>query len=184
MVSKPEPLTKTHNLEPFDCGKEPLTSWLKKHALQSQAGQHTKTMVIAEDDVVIGYYSYNVISVEHEDSTPERVKKGLAKHPIPVFLIARLALDKNHQGKGLGGRLLRHALKGAAAIAASDEGVPIRAVIVDAIDDEARKFYAGFDFVEFPADTLRMWILMKDLMATLKEEVQKQEHEAKIAKKM
>lgn len=168
MVSKPEPLTKAHNLEQFDCGKEPLTTWLKKHALQSRAGQQTKTMVIAEDDVVIGYYSYNVISVEHEDSTPERVKKGLAKHPIPVFLIARLALDKNHQGKGLDGRLLCHALKGAALIAASDEGVPIRAVIVDAIDSEAREFYARFDFIEFPADSLRMWILMKDLMASLK----------------
>lgn len=166
MVSKPEPLTKEHILESFDCGKEPLTGWLKKHALQSQTAQHTKTMVIAENKVVIGYYSYNVISVEHEDSTPERVKKGLAKHPIPVFLIARLALDKNHQGKGLGGRLLRHALKGAAVIASSDAGVPIRAVIVDAIDDEARKFYAEFDFVVFPASSLRMWILMKDLMAT------------------
>lgn len=167
MVSKPEPLKKSHNLELFDCGREPLTNWLKKHALQSRNGQHTKTMVIAEDNVVIGYYSYNVISVEHEESTPDRVKKGLANHPILVFLIARLALDKNHQGKGLGCRLLCYALKGAAAIAASDTGVPIRAVIVDAIDDEAREFYAEFNFVEFPADSLRMWILMKDLLATL-----------------
>ncbi|MDZ4836478.1 MAG: GNAT family N-acetyltransferase [Candidatus Melainabacteria bacterium] len=173
MVSRPEPLTKDHVLDQFDCGKEPLTGWLKKHALQSQAAQHSKTMVIAEDQVVIGYYSYNVISVEHEETTPGRVKKGLAKHPIPVFLIARLALDTKHQGKGLGARLLCHALKGAAAIAAADEGVPIRAVIVDAIDDEAKKFYTGFDFVPFPADTLRMWLLMKDLMATLKVNAQK-----------
>ncbi len=177
MVSKPEPLTKEQILDRFDCGKEPLTSWLKKNALHSQTGQHTKTMVIAEDKEVIGYYSYNVTSVEHEDSTPERVKKGLAKHPIPVFLIARLPLDKNHQGKGLGSRLLRHALKGAAAIAVSDEGVPIRAVIVDAIDDEARNFYSGFDFMEFPTDSLRMWIMMKDLIATLKTQVNKIETE-------
>ncbi len=170
MVSKPEPLGKEHVLDQFDCGKEPLTNWLKKHALQSQAAQHTKTMVIAEDKVVVGYYSYNVISVEHEDSTPDRVKKGLAKHSIPVFLIARLALDTIHQGKGIGSRLLRHALKGAAAIAASADGVPIRAVIVDAIDDDAKKFYSGFDFKPFPADGLRMWLLMKDLMATLRAE--------------
>lgn len=168
MVSRPEPLTKDHILDQFDCGKEPLTSWLKKYALQSQAGQHTKTMVIAEGKAVIGYYSYSVISVDHSDSTPERVKKGFAKHPIPVFLIARLALDERHQGKGIGSRLLRHALKGAASIAASGDGVPIRAVIVDAIDDEARAFYSGWDFVEFPADSLRMWLLMKDLMATLR----------------
>ncbi len=168
MASKPVPLNKGHVLEQFDCGKEPLNNWLKKHALQSDGAQHTKTMVIAEDNVVIGYYSYNVISVEHEDSTPERVKKGLAKHPIPVFLIARLALDTKNQGKGLGTRLLRHALIGAASIAADPEGVPIRAVIVDAIDEEAKKFYHGFDFVPFPADALRMWLLMKDLLRTLK----------------
>jgi GNAT superfamily N-acetyltransferase len=168
MVSKPVPLSKDHVLEQFDCGKEPLNNWLKKHALQSDGAQHTKTMVIAEDKIVIGYYSYNVISVEHEDSTPERVKKGLAKHPIPVFLIARLAIDKKHQGKGLGARLLRHALRGAAGIAADPEGVPIRAVIVDAIDEEAKVFYSGFDFVPFPADALRMWLLMKDLVKTLR----------------
>lgn len=115
-----------------------------------------------------------MISVSHEDSTPERVKKGLAKHPIPVFLIARLALDKNRQGQGLGSRLLRHALRGAAAIAASDKGVPIRAVVVDAIDGEARESYSKFDFVEFPIDSLRMWLLVKDLMATLATEVQQE----------
>jgi len=165
MVARPEPLTKQHNLEPFDCGKPALSNWLKKHAIQSQESQHTRTMVISEDDkVVIGYYSYNVISVEHEES-PDRVKKGLARHPIPVFLIARLALDTKHQGKGLGTRLMLNALKGAAAIT---KDVPIRAVIVDAIDDEAKEFYSGFDFVPFPADRLRMWLLMKDLMRTIK----------------
>lgn len=128
-------------------------------------------MVIAEDNkVVIGYYSYNVIAVEHEDSTPDRVKKGLAKHPIPVFLIARLAVSTAHQGQGLGARLLRTALKGAAA---STEIVPIRAVIVDAIDEEAVKFYSGFDFEPYPADGLRMWLLMKDLIASLKAEEEK-----------
>jgi predicted N-acetyltransferase YhbS len=165
MVSQPESLTKNHDLSAFDCGKEPLTSWLKKHALQSQAAGHTKTMVITEGGVkVIGYYSYNVVSVEHADSTPERVMKGLAKHPIPVFLIARLAIDAAHHGQGLGGRLFRHALKGAAAISAS---VPIRAIIVDALDEDAKKFYSAFDFEPYPADGLRMWLLIKDLRKTI-----------------
>ncbi len=180
MVSRPEPLTKEHNLEYFDCGKEPLTNWLKKFALQNQVAQHTRTMVIADDDkVVIGYYSYNVISVEHEASTPDRVKKGLAKHPIPVFLIARLAISTKHQGKGLGARLLRKALKGAAA---STETIPIRAVIVDAIDEEAVKFYTGFDFEPCPADGLRMWLLMKDLIASLKAQVEKGARETRTAR--
>ena len=165
MISRPELLRKEHDLSVFNCGKEPLTDWLKKYALQSQLSGHTKTMIVAEkDNIVIGYYSFNIISVGHEDSTPERVKKGLAKHPIPVFLIARLAVDSNHQGKGLGARLLRYAVRGAAAIS---DTVPIRAVIVDAIDDAAKAFYSGFDFEPFPAHSQRMWLLMKDLRKTL-----------------
>jgi len=165
MDSKPESLTKNHDLSTFDCGKEPLTSWLKKHALQSQGSGHTKTMVVTGDETkVIAYYSYNVVSIEHADSTPERVMKGLARHPIPVFLIARLAIDVAHQGQGLGGRLLKHALKGAATIS---ESVPIRAIIVDAIDEDAKKFYSSYDFEPYPADSLRMWLLMKDLLKTL-----------------
>jgi predicted N-acetyltransferase YhbS len=166
MARKPESLTKDHDLSPFDCGKEPLTTWLKKHALQSQNASHTKTMVITEDDtnVVIGYYSFNVISVDHVDSTPERVKKGLAKHPIPVFLIARLAIDSKYKARGLGLRLCLHALKGAATIS---DAIPIRAIIVDAIDDEAKQFYGKFDFEPYPADSLRMWLLMKDLLKSL-----------------
>jgi len=166
MVSKPASLTTDHDLTVFDCGKEPLKSWLKKHALESQGGGHTKTMVITANDTmtVIGYFSYSVISVEHIDSTPERVKKGLARHPIPVFLIARLAMDVNYKGQGLGRRLLRYALRASAAISAE---VPIRAVVVDAIDEEAKGFYRQFDFEPYPADGLRMWLMMKDLIKTL-----------------
>jgi predicted N-acetyltransferase YhbS len=166
MVSKPEKLTSDHDLSQFDCGKDPLTSWLKKYALQNQNANHAKTLVITEDDskVVIGYYSYAVISVEHCDSTPERVSKGLAKHPIPVFLIARLAVDMKYQGRKLGGRLLRRALIHAATISAD---VPIRAVIVDAIDDDAKEFYRKRDFEPYPADAFRMWLLLTDLLKTM-----------------
>ncbi|HEY9868970.1 MAG TPA: GNAT family N-acetyltransferase [Candidatus Obscuribacterales bacterium] len=167
MVGHPVPLTKEHNVSQFECGKPPLTDWLKKHALQSQSSGHTKTMVITdESNAVVGYYSYSVISVEHEDTTPERVKKGLARYSIPVFLIARLAIDVHHQGKGLGGRLLRHALKRAALAAQKD--VPLRAIVVDAIDEDAKAFYQRFDFQSWPVDGLRMWLMIKDLVATLK----------------
>ncbi|HEY9676769.1 MAG TPA: GNAT family N-acetyltransferase [Drouetiella sp.] len=166
MVSRPEALSKDHNLDFFDCGKAPLTDWLKKFAWQNQVAQHAKTMVIAESNkVVIGYYSYNVISVEHEDATPPRVKKGLAHHPIPIFLIARFAISTNYQGQGLGSRLMRTALLGAVSIT---ETVPIRAVVVDAIDADAKGFYSSFDFEPYPADSLRMWLLMKDLIASIK----------------
>ncbi len=167
VVGRPAPLAKEHDLSQFECGKQPLTDWLKKHALQSQSSGHTKTLVItSQNNAVIGYYAYSVVSVEHEDTTPSRVKKGLARYSIPIFLIARLAIDVNQQGKGLGGRLLRHALKRAAAAAGKD--VPIRAIVVDAIDEEAKAFYKCFDFEPWPIDGLRMWLMMKDLIATLK----------------
>jgi ribosomal protein S18 acetylase RimI-like enzyme len=166
VVGSPHPLTREHKLSQFECSKAPLTDWLKKYALQSQASGHTKTMVITgEKNEVIGYYSYSVVSVEHEETTPGRVKKGLARYSIPIFLIARLAIDINHQGKGLGGRLVRHALKRAAAAAERD--IPIRAIVVDAIDEEAKEFYRGFDLQPWPIDGLRMWLMMKDLLATL-----------------
>jgi predicted N-acetyltransferase YhbS len=165
MVSKPVKLTKEHDLSQFDCGNGPLTTWLQKYALQNQTANHAKTVVITEDDsnIVIGYYSYNIISVEHSESTPVRVSKGLARHPIPVFLVARLAIDNKFKGQNLGSRLFRRALLHAAEI--SDQ-VPIRAIIVDAIDDGAQKFYSRFDFEPYPADGLRMWLLLKDLIKT------------------
>ncbi len=167
MVSSPTPLTTEHHLSQFECGKPTLTDWLKKHALQSQSSGHTKTLVITDEkNIVIGYYAYSVVSVEHDDSTPVRVKKGLARYSIPIFLIARLAIDVNHQGQGLGGRLMCHALKRAAK--ASQKNVPIRAIVVDAIDEDAKAFYKSFDFEPWPIDGLRMWLMMKDLIATLK----------------
>jgi GNAT superfamily N-acetyltransferase len=163
--SKPESLTKAHDLTAFDCGNQLLTVWLKNHALQSQTSGHTKTMVVTQpDNVVIGYYSYNVISVEHGFNTPDRVMKGLAKHPIPVFFIARLAIDVEHQRKGLGSRLLLHALKGSIRIS---EVVPIRAIVVDAIDNAAKNFYQEFDFAPWPPDGMRMWLMMKDLLKSI-----------------
>ena len=168
--NSPQPLNKSHVLNNFDCGNEPLSSWLKKHASQSQSSGHTMTMVVteAQSNIVIAYYSFSVISVEHSGTTPERVKKGLARYPIPVFLIARLAVDREHQGARLGSRLLLHALRRAALAAA--ENVPIRAVVVDAIDQSAKDFYRQFEFEPWPVDGFRLWLMMKDLQATLAED--------------
>ena len=164
---RPRPLLKTDLLDQFDCGKASMNDWLKKHAFQSQASAHTKTLVVVDEQQrVIAYCAYSVGSVEHENATPERVKKGLAKFPIPVFLIARLAVDQSMQGRKLGKRFLRFILRRAAK--AANEEIPLRAVVVDAIDDEAKQFYSQFDFTQWPVDGLRMWLLMKDLQTTLK----------------
>jgi predicted N-acetyltransferase YhbS len=108
---------------------------------------------------VVGYYALAAGSVEREHA-PERVKKGLARHPIPVILLARLAVDRGEQGKGLGAALLKDALIRAAA--AADE-IGARAVLVHARDDDARAFYERFDFESSPTDPLHLFLLMKDL---------------------
>lgn len=168
MLEKPVGINRDHDLSKFDCGKKPLSEWLKKHALQSQASGQSKTMVVVDDaNSVIGYYAFSIVSVEHEEATHPRVKKGMAKFSIPVFLLAKLAVDSTKQGEGLGGRLLLHALKRVAVLSLE---VPIRAVIVDAIDPDAKAFYEKFDFEPWPIDDLRMWLLLKDLLPLIRKQ--------------
>ena len=115
VVRRPAALSKQHDVSQFECRKLVLSNWLQEYALQSDASGHTKTMVITSDDSrVIGYYSFNIVSVEHDENTLPRATQGLAKYSIPIFLIARLAVDRNYEGQKLGGRLLRHALSRAA----------------------------------------------------------------------
>lgn len=183
MVKRPTALTKEHDVSQFECGKPTLSDWLKKHALQSDQSGHTKTMVITADGKrVIGYYSFNIVSVEHEENTLPRATKGLAKYSIPIFLIARLAVDQDFQGKKLGKRLMRHALQRAAVLS---QDVPIRAAVVDAIDDDAKAFYKRFDFEPWPIDSFRMWLMMKDLLKTFeaaaRERAQQRQKAAKSA---
>jgi len=113
---------------------------------------------------VVGYYSLSAGSVRKEES-PARVAKGLAKHPIGVILLARLAVDRNEHGVGLGKALLVDALTRALAAA---EAIGARAILVHAIDDEAAAFYKKFGFEPSPLDPKQLMLLMKDLRATLK----------------
>ena len=99
----------------------------------------------------------------HEDAT-QRVRKGLAAHVIPVILLARLAVDRNVQGTGLGAALLKDALL--RATGASQE-IGARAVLVHAKDEQAKTFYARFDLEASPTDPLHLFLLMKDLRRLL-----------------
>jgi predicted N-acetyltransferase YhbS len=113
---------------------------------------------------VVGYYSLSAGSVRKEES-PARIAKGLAKHPIGVILLARLAVDRNEHGSGLGKSLLVDALS--RALTAAD-AIGARAILVHAIDDEAAAFYGKFGFEPSPLDSKQLLLLMKDLRATLK----------------
>ena len=154
-----EKLRRDHTLDSFDCGKEELNRFLKKHALTNQASDSAQTYVLADGLAVKGYYSLAAGTVSHEEAT-ERVKKGLARHPIPVILLARLAVDVSVQGKKIGPALLKDALS--RAVHAADT-IGARAVLVHAKDDDARGFYEHFNFEPSPSDPYHLMLIMKDL---------------------
>ncbi|WP_027443845.1 GNAT family N-acetyltransferase [Erythrobacter cryptus] len=157
-------LDASHEVDAFDCGKEPLNRFLQRHALVNQKAGSAQTWVVCRGEQrVVGYYSLAVGAVEHAGA-PGRVSKGLARHPMPVMLLARLAIDRSEQGKGLGKALLRDALLRTAQAA---DIAGIRALLVHAKDDEARAWYERFDFEPSPSDPYHLFLLMKDLRAIL-----------------
>ena len=163
--SSVETLGKHHDLSLFDCGRhESLNAWLKKYAWQNQANDSARTYVVHRANVVVGYYTISAGSVSKAGATA-RAAQGLANHPVPISLIGRLAIDKTEQGKGLGKALLKDALL---RMEHAADILGIRAVLVHAIDQEARAFYERFDFESCPGDELHLMLLMKDLRKLLR----------------
>lgn len=123
-----------------------------------------RVFVTATDEQVLGYYALSTGGVDHADA-PTRVIKGVARHSIPVVILARLAVHEGHQGQRLGHALLRDALL--RVLTASDE-VGIRALLIHAKDDAAKSFYMSFgEFEESPTDPMHLYLLMKDLRASI-----------------
>jgi len=143
----------------FDCGHEELNRFLILHALAAQKANSAQTYVAHRDGRVVGYHTLVAGSVEHSVA-PERIRKGLARHPIPVMVLARLAVNLPEQGKGLGAALLKDALLRTAS-AARIAG--IRALLVHAKDEQAASFYRRFDFDPAPFAPNMLFLLMKDL---------------------
>jgi GNAT superfamily N-acetyltransferase len=159
-----EKLTRSHALDTFDCGAEPLNTYLKRFALGNQSAGAANTYVAMLDDRVIGYYSLSAASVQYAEA-PERLRKGMARHPIPVMLLARLAVDRTWQGRRLGAALLLDSLR--RTLAAADI-LGIRAVMVHAKDEAAQRFYEHFDFDPSPIEPLQMFLLLKEVTRLLK----------------
>lgn len=163
-LSNAEPISESHDVSRFDCGgHEPLNDWLKRFALTNQKNESARTYVVHRNRLVVGYYSISAGSVSVEEA-PARIAKGLVWHPIPVILLARLAVDKDEKGTGLGKALLKDALL---RIAQAADIVGARAVLVHAIDEPAKKFYLHFDFEPSPIHELQLMLLMKDLRKSL-----------------
>ena len=162
-LASPVPLEARHDVSTFDCNVSALNNYLKKFALPNQRNQSARTYVATRGECVVGYYTLAAASARREE-TPARVAKGLAAHPVPVILLARLAVDGSEKGKGLGAGLLKDALL--RTVQAADI-VGCRAIMVHAKDEAAKAFYKRFGFEESPNDAFRLFLLLKDVRASL-----------------
>lgn len=147
------------SVEWFDCGQPALNQFLQRFALVNQRSNSAQTYVSCCFGKVVGFYSLAVGSVEPATAAP-RVIKGIAQHPVPVMILARLAVDLQHQGTGLGKALLKDALK-RTAHAADIAG--IRALLVHAKDESARQWYLNWEFEPSATDPFHLFLLLKDI---------------------
>jgi GNAT superfamily N-acetyltransferase len=156
-------LTAQDLLDGFDCGQPALNQFLQRYALVNQKANSAQTYVCCQAGEVVGFYSLAVGSVDPE-SAPPRVMKGLAHHPVPMMILARLAVDQRHQGRGLGKALLKDALLRTAQAA---DIAGIRCLLVHAKDDAARQWYEAWEFEPSPTDPYHLFLMLKDLKAIL-----------------
>jgi GNAT superfamily N-acetyltransferase len=158
-----EKLKADHIIEGFDCGREELNRYLLRYAWANQQAGAAQTYVGLVGESVIGYHTLTVGQVSREEA-PERLIKGLARHPVPIMLLARLAVDKRWHGQGVGKALLKDAMR--RTLQAADIA-GIRAFAVHAKDEEARHFYEKFDFIPSPTDPMHLFVLLKDARRTI-----------------
>ena len=152
-------LTALDQTDVFDCGQIALNQFLQRYAFVNQKANSAQTYVCCQGDEVVGFYSLAVGSVDPE-AAPPIVMKGLARHPVPVMILARLAVDKAHQRKGLGQALLKDALLRTAQAA---DIAGIRCLLVHAKDDTAQRWYKSWEFEPSPTDPYHLFLMLKDL---------------------
>jgi GNAT superfamily N-acetyltransferase len=158
-----EKLQRTHETETFDCGQPELNRFLIRHALQAQQVNSSQTYVGLSGKTVIGFYTIIASEVRHADA-PARVVKGMPRYPIPLLVLARLAVHSEWQGRGIGAGLLLDAL--GRTLQASDI-IGARALAVHAKDDSTASFYRHFGFMPSPTDKRHLFLLIKDIRAAL-----------------
>jgi GNAT superfamily N-acetyltransferase len=159
-----EKLQRGHPVDEFDCGREALNRFLHRYAFQNQQAEASQTYIALANDAVAGYYTLVVGQVEYA-AAPERLIKGLARHPVPIMLLARLAIATTWQGRGLGAGLLKDAMQRTLQAA---EIAGIRAFAVHAKDDEARTFYEHFGFTPLPSGPYHLFRLLKGIRSDRK----------------
>jgi len=159
-LSPPVPLTAEHDLSEFDCGAPALNDWLRERALKNES-RFSRTYVVCKRSKVIAYFSISAGAVERA-TAPGKLRRN-APDTIPVSVIGRLAVSREHAGKGLGGDILSDALR---RIAAASQSIGIAAVLVHAKDDAAKRFYMKCaEFLEYPQDSRTLFLPIKTVLA-------------------
>lgn len=161
-LHRPVLLSPAHDVSEFDCGKQPLNGFLRRFALQNQKSGKSRTYVATRGEKVVAFHSLAPGGLAPPD-VPARIAKGQESQDIPVILLARLAVDKTEQGKGIGAHMLLDALRRAVEGA---EVIGGRAILVHAQDAEARYFYQRYGFEASPTDDLHLLMLVKYLRKT------------------
>jgi predicted N-acetyltransferase YhbS len=159
--SLPRPISESDDVATFDTGEPSLDDYLRTRALNNHAGA-SRCFVTCRDGRVVGYYALASGAVSHANLTG-KFRRNMPD-PIPVILLSRLAVDRKHQGGGLGENLLRDAMTRSVQVA---EQIGVRAILVHALHDAARRFYARYQFEPSPTDSLHLMLLRKDAKASV-----------------
>jgi len=153
----PQPLTADHQIDAFNCGETSLDKWLKRRALLNQASGASRTFVVLDDNhTVMGYYALAAGAVHHQDAT-RSIRQNMPD-PLPVMVLARLAVDLRAQGMQLGSGLLRDAVERSLAVA---QNAGVRALLVHALHERAKQFYLYFGFQASPVHPLTLMLRLK-----------------------
>jgi GNAT superfamily N-acetyltransferase len=159
-LSAPVPLTAGHDLSAFDCGEPALNDWLRHRALKNES-RFSRTYVVCEGNRVVAYFSISAGAVERA-TAPGKIRRN-APDRIPVSVIGRLAVSRDHAGKGLGADILSDALR---RIAVASQSIGIGAVLVHAKDDAAKRFYMKCaEFIEYPQDSRTLFLPIETVVA-------------------
>lgn len=159
-LSAPVPLAADHDLSAFDCGEPALDDWLRQRALKNES-RFSRTYVVCEGNRVVAYFCIAAGAVERA-AAPGKVRRN-APDSIPVSVIGRLAVSRSHAGRGLGADILADALR---RIAVASQSIGIGAVMVQAKDDNAKRFYmACAEFIEYPADSRTLFLPIETVVA-------------------
>ena len=163
-LSAPQPLSDQHRLADFDSGEPSLDDWLKRRAARNQANGASRSYVVCEGNAVIGYYCLAAGAIGHAEA-PSTLKRN-RPDPIPVLVLGRLAIHKDQHQKGIGTALLNDAIR--RAIQAADIA-GITALLVQAISEQARRFYLSRGFVESPIQPMTLCLMLATVRQALRE---------------